>query len=165
MNDPLTLCLLGLLAIIVLVAAVIDVRTFTIANGLNLAVAGLALIYWWSIGLDPWPDAAIRVGVAVGVFALLAVTFYLGMMGGGDVKLAAALALWFTPFETLRFLVYTSIAGGILTLVVLWAHRRWPGWQVEDDGTAKAKAEVPYGVAIAVGALVVLAQRFLNHFA
>ena len=165
MNDPITLMLLAVLAIILVVAAVIDVRTFTISNGLNAAVALLGLVYWWSIDLPLWPDGAIRAGIALAVFAALAVTFYIGMMGGGDVKLAAALALWFAPGETLRFLVYMSIAGGILTLVVMLAHRRWPNWQVEDDGSPRTKPEVPYGVAIAAGALAVLAQRFLNHFA
>ena len=165
MDDPITLALMAILAIILVVAAVIDVRTFTISNALNAAVALLALGYWWAIGLELWPEAAIRVGIAVAVFAVLAVTFYIGMMGGGDVKLAAALALWFAPGETLRFLVYMSIAGGILTLLVMIAHRRWPNWQVDEDGKPRAKPEVPYGVAIATGALVVLAQRFLNHFA
>jgi len=41
------------------------------------------------------------------------------MMGGGDVKLAAALSLWFSPASTVKFLVLMSIAGGVLTLVVL----------------------------------------------
>ena len=165
MNEPITLALLALLAIILVVAAVIDVRTFTISNALNATVALLGLAYWWSIDLPLWPDGAIRAGIALAVFALLAVTFFIGMMGGGDVKLAAALALWFTPEETVRFMVYMSLAGGILTLVVMAAHRRWPNWQVDDAGQPRIKPEVPYGVAIAAGALVVLAQRFLNHFA
>ena len=47
---------------LLVVAAVIDVRTFTISNRLNLAVALLAPLIWWSIGLPLWPDAAIQVG-------------------------------------------------------------------------------------------------------
>ena len=105
-NAGFTELLLGLLAILLIVAAVVDVRTFTISNGLNAAVALLAPLYWWSIGLPLWPDAAIQVGVALGVFVVLAITFYMGMMGGGDVKLAAAIALWFTPIQTVRFLVF-----------------------------------------------------------
>ena len=165
MNDGFTLALMAILAVLLVVAALVDVRTFTISNRLNAAVALMAPLYWWSIQLPLWPDGAIRIGVALLVFALLAVTFFIGMMGGGDVKLAAALSLWFAPGETARFIVYMSIAGGILTLVVMWAHRRWPGWQVDEQGKPRAKPEVPYGVAIAIGALVILAQRFLNHFA
>jgi prepilin peptidase CpaA len=164
-NAGFTDFLLAALAVTLVVAAVIDVRTFTISNKLNAAIALSAPVYWWSIGLPLWPDAAIQVGVAAAVFVLLAITFYIGVMGGGDVKLAAALALWFSPKSTIALLVYMSIAGGLLTLVVLWAHKKWPGWQVDDNGKPRAKPEVPYGVAIAAGALVILAQRFLNHFA
>ena len=155
-NAAFTEILLGILALLLVVAAVIDVRTFTISNRLNLGVALMAPLYWWSAHLPLWPDIGIQVAVAAGVFALLAVAFYAGMMGGGDVKLAAALALWFSPQSTLRFLVFMSIAGGVLTLVVVGLHRlkKKPG-----------KPEVPYGVAIAVGGLLILIQRFLNQFA
>ena len=155
-NVGFTEILLGLLAILLIYAAVVDVRTFTISNRLNLGIALLAPVYWFSVGLPLWPDAAIQVAIAAGVFVLLAAAFYAGMMGGGDVKLAAALALWFSPVMTVNFLVWMSIGGGVLTAVVLLLHR------------AKKKAgkpEVPYGVAIAFGGLVVLIQRFLNQFA
>lgn len=164
MNAGFTELLLGLLAILLVVAAVIDVRTFTISNGLNAAVALLAPLYWWSIGLPLWPDAAIQVAVAAGVFGLLATTFYLGMMGGGDVKLAAALALWFQPITTLKFLIVMSLAGGVLTLIVLLLHKKRGKAPINGDAPA-ARPEVPYGVAIAFGALWILAQRFLNQFA
>jgi len=156
MNAGFTLPLLAALAATLVYAAVVDVRTFTISNRLNLGVALMAPLYWWSAHLPLWPDIGIQLAIAAGVFALLAVAFYAGMMGGGDVKLAAALALWFSPQSTLRFLVFMSIAGGVLTLVVVGLHRlkKKPG-----------KPEVPYGVAIAVGGLLILIQRFLNQFA
>ena len=155
-NGAFTEVLLGLLALLLIVAAVIDVRTFTISNGLNAAVALLAPLYWLSVGLDPWPGMAIQIGVAVAVFALFALTFVIGMMGGGDVKLAAALALWFAPADTVKFLVLMSLAGGVLTLAILAWHRvkKRPG-----------RPEIPYGVAIAFGGLAILAQRYLNQFA
>ena len=155
-TEYLPLVLLGVLALLLVVAAVIDVRTFTISNRLNLTVALLAPVYWLAVGLPLWPDAALQLAIALGVFALLAGAFYIGMMGGGDVKLAAALALWFSPASTLQFLILMSLAGGVLTLIVMVAHRmrKKPG-----------KPEIPYGVAIAFGGLVILAQRFLNQFA
>ena len=155
-NVAFTEILLGLLAILLIYAAVVDVRTFTISNRLNLGIALLAPVYWFSAGLPLWPDAAIQVAIAAGVFVLLAAAFYAGMMGGGDVKLAAALALWFSPVMTVNFLVWMSIGGGVLTAVVLLVHRakKKPG-----------KPEVPYGVAIAFGGLAILIQRFLNQFA
>ena len=156
MNFGFTELLLAILAMILVVAAVIDVRTFTISNRLNLAVALLAPLYWWSIALPLWPGVALHIAFALGVFLLLSVAFYLGMMGGGDVKLAAALALWFSPIGTLRFLVFMSIAGGVLTILVMVLHR---------FRKKEGRPEIPYGVAIAIGALAILAQRFLNQFA
>ena len=148
--------LLGVLAILLVVAAVVDVRTFTISNWLNLGVALLAPVYWLSVDLPLWPDAATQLAVGAGVFILLAGAFYAGMMGGGDVKLAAALALWFSPTSTLKFLVLMSIAGGVVTLAAMVIHkaRSKPG-----------RPEIPYGVAIAFGGLAILTQRFLNQFA
>lgn len=148
------LLLLGLAGILVF-AAIVDVRTFTISNRLNLTVALLAPVYWYSISLSPWPGIAIQLGAGFAVFVLLAIAFYAGMMGGGDVKLAAALALWFSPQGTVRFLVLMSLAGGVLTLVALAWHRA-----LKREG----RPEIPYGVAIAFGALAILAQRFLNQF-
>ena len=156
MNEGFTLALLGLLAAMLVWIAVADVRTYTISDRLNAAIALLAPVYWLSAGVPLWPDAAIRVGVGVLVFLLFAGAFYLNAMGGGDVKLAGALALWFTPYETLTLIVIMSIAGGLLTLVVLAGHRA---------RRKEGRPEVPYGVAIAVGGLWLLAQRFLNHFA
>ena len=144
------------LALMLLWAAVVDIRTRTIANGLNLAIALMAPLFWWAAGVDLWPDAAMRVGVATAVFLLFAFAFYVGAMGGGDVKLAAALALWFSPGSTLKLIVLMSIAGGLLTLIVMIDHKL-----KKNEG----RPEVPYGVAIAFGGLWLLAQRFLNHFA
>ena len=147
--------LLGLAAILV-IAAAIDVRTFTISNRLNLTVALLAPLYWLSAAVPLWPDVGMHLAAGAGVFVLFAGAFYLGMMGGGDVKLAAALALWFSPQSTIKFLVLTSLAGGVLTLGVLAWHR---------IQRREGRPEVPYGVAIAFGGLAILAQRFLNQFA
>ena len=69
-------------------------KSRTIPNWLNLAIALLAIPFWWSIGLPLWPDIALQIGVAALVFGLFAIAFALGAMGGGDVKLIGALALW-----------------------------------------------------------------------
>ena len=79
------------------------------------------------------------------------------MMGGGDVKLAAALALWFSPASTLKFLVLMSLAGGVLTLVVLALHR------VAKSARAVRKFRTASPSRSAVSSI--LAQRFLNQFA
>jgi len=155
-NATFTGLLLTTLAAILVFAAVVDMRTFTISNRLNLVVALLAPLYWWSAALSPWPGMAIQLAAAATVFVLLAAAFYAGMMGGGDVKLAAALALWFSPAMTLKFLVLMSLAGGVLTLAVVVWHR---------VKRREGRPEIPYGVAIAFGGLAILTQRFLNQFA
>jgi prepilin peptidase CpaA len=155
-NSAFTGLLLASLAALLVVAAVIDVRTFTISNRLNLTVALLAPLYWLSIALSPWPGVAVQLGAAAAVFVVLAGAFYAGMMGGGDVKLAAALALWFPPASTIKFLVFMSIAGGVLTLAILAWHKA---------RHRQGRPEIPYGVAIAFGGLAILAQPYLNHFA
>src|SRR4051794_14024823 len=154
-NGAFTEILLAGLAAILMVAAVIDVRTFTISNRLNVTVALLAPVYWVSVALSPWPGIAMQLAAAVAVFTILAGAFYAGMMGGGDVKLAAALALWFSPVTTIKFLVLMSLAGGILTLGILGWHRA-----KQHEG----RPQIPYGVAIAFGGLAILTQRFLNQF-
>ena len=154
-NGGFTDLLLVALAAILVVAAVIDVRTFTISNRLNLVVALGAPLYWLSIALTPWPGMAVQLAAGGVVFILLAGAFYAGMMGGGDVKLAAALALWFSPAGILKFLVLMSLAGGLLTLGILAWHRA---------KRREGRPEIPYGVAIAFGGLAILTQRFLNQF-
>ena len=156
MNFGFTELLLAMLALTLVVAAVIDIRTYTISNRLNLAVALLAPVYWWSLGLPLWPDIAAHVAVSTGVFLVFALAFFAGIMGGGEVKIAAALALWFPPAATLAFIVFMSIAGGLLTVIVLTTHKL---------RSKEGRPVVPYGVAIAIGGLAILAQRFLNQFA
>ena len=154
LNVGFTDLLLVWLAAVLIVAAVIDVRTFTISNRLNLSVALGAPLYWLSIA-SPWSGVAIQLAAGGIVFVLLAGAFYAGMMGGGDVKLASALALWFSPGGTVKFLVLMSLAGGVLTLVLVAWHRA---------KRREGRPEIPYGVAIAFGALAILTQRFLNQF-
>ncbi len=154
-NGAFTHLLLMTLAAILLFAAVVDFRTFTISNRLNLAVALLAPVYWLSVALSPWPGFAVQLAAGGAVFVLMAGAFYAGMMGGGDVKLAAAVSLWFSPSMIVKFLVLTSLAGGLLTLAILAWHRA---------KRREGRPEIPYGVAIAFGGLAILTQRFLNQF-
>jgi prepilin peptidase CpaA len=155
-NSAFTQLLLLVLATLLVAAAVIDARTFTISNKLNLVVALLAPVYWMAVPLSLWPEVPLQIAAAVVVFLLFAGLFYAGLMGGGDVKLAAALALWFPPGLTVKFLVLMSLAGGVLTLGLLVWHRA---------KRREGRPEIPYGVAIAFGALAILAQPYLNHFA
>jgi prepilin peptidase CpaA len=146
---------IAILAAMLIVAAGSDLRTRTIPNWLNGAIALAAIPFWIAIGLDFWPDIALRIGVAAMVFALFAIAFRFGAMGGGDVKMVAALSLWLPLGAVLKLLVVMSIAGGVLTLAMLIGHRR---------AKAENALEIPYGVAIAFGGFWLIAERFLNQF-
>jgi prepilin peptidase CpaA len=147
--------LIVLLAAALVAAAVGDIRTRTIPNWLTIAVALAAIPFWWLSDLALWPDVAVRIGVAAALFAAFALAFYLGMMGGGDVKLLAALALWLPPGAVLFLLVVMSLAGGAITLFMLVRHRL---------SRRQGQLEIPYGVAIAFGGLWLISERFLNQF-
>ena len=155
MGNALSWFLLGLLVLMLLAASWCDLKSRTIPNSLNIAIALLAIPFWWSIGLTLWPDAAIQIGVAILVFALFAIAFAMGAMGGGDVKLVGALALWL-PFQAVIVLLFVmSIAGGVLTLAMFLRHKL-----ARNEG----QLEIPYGVAIAFGGLWLISERFLNQF-
>lgn len=147
--------LLGALAAMLLAACWCDLKARTIPNGLNLAIALLAIPFWWSLGMALWPDAALQLGVAAVVFGLFAIAFAMGAMGGGDVKLVAAIALWL-PFQAVAALLFImSLAGGVLTLAMWIRHKL---------ARRSEQLEIPYGVAIAFGGLWLISERFLNHF-
>jgi prepilin peptidase CpaA len=144
LDDPIKYGLLAALAIALLVAAATDLRSRRIGNSLTGAMAVAAPLFWWAQGLALWPDVAWQIGLSLATFAVLAGLFALKAMGGGDVKLLTALALWIRPDAFLTLLIVMALAGGVLTLLFGMAHvvRK-----------RKDKLAIPYGVAIALAAL------------
>ncbi|WP_258191199.1 prepilin peptidase [Sphingomonas sp. PP-CE-3G-477] len=136
-------------------AGIQDARTREIANWKNAVIALLAPVWWYANGLDLWPDMAMQVGCALAVLAVFLVAFHFGMMGGGDVKLIVALALWL-PFPAfLSMLMVMSIAGGVVTIVMMIERR------IKKNS---GQIEVPYGVAIAFAGLLAIREPLLNQF-
>ena len=155
MGDNAALLLLGALGLLLVSAGVEDARTRNIANWKNGAITLLAPCWWWAIALPLWPGAAVQVVLALLVFAFFAAAFFLGQMGGGDVKLIAALALWLPPTPLLWTLIVMSLVGGAVTVAML-LETRW---------YQKGRAiEVPYGVAIAIAGLLTLREPIFNQF-
>ena len=115
-HTPIYYGLLALLAIALLIAAATDLRRRQIDNWLNAAIALAAPLFWWAGGLSLWPDIALHLGVAVAAFALATGLFAIGQMGGGDVKLITALALWFPPAVFAQMLIIMAVLGYILTM-------------------------------------------------
>lgn len=109
--------LLAGLAIALVTAAVTDLRRRQIDNWLNAAIALTAPLYWWASGLSLWPGVAIQLGMTLVVFFGFALVFARGGMGGGDVKLLAALALWLSPTVLFWVIFLTSLVGGAMSMV------------------------------------------------
>jgi len=140
--------LVGALAIALLVAAFTDIRRRQIDNWLNAAVAAGAPLFWWATSLSLWPGVAIQIAIAVATFFVLAGLFALKAMGGGDVKLLTALALWLPGVLFLKLLVIMALAGGVLTIVLsMWHITR----------RRKDRLKIPYGIAIAGAGLWIIA--------
>jgi prepilin peptidase CpaA len=139
-------------------AASSDLFTMTIANRVSLVlVAGFFLLALMT-GMSP---AAVgwHLGAGAAVLVVGFVLFSCGWVGGGDAKLASATALWFGFTHLLDYLLYASIFGGALTLLLiqfrmlplprLLAGREWIERLHQRGGG------VPYGIALATAALVV----------
>ena len=136
-------------------AGIEDARTREIANWKTAAVALLAPLWWHANGLDPWPDMAVQLGCALAVFAVFLVAFHFGLMGGGDVKLIVALALWLPFASFLTMMMVMSIAGGVVTLIMMSEAR------IKKN---RDNIEVPYGVAIAIAGLLAIREPLFNQF-
>ena len=153
------LLLLCLLAGLLLASGIEDARRRQIANGKNAAIALLAPLWWWTNGLSPWPDMAAQLLVAGIAFAVFVGAFAARWMGGGDVKMIGALALWLSPGALLQMLMTMSLIGGGVTVLML-AERRW---RAVDGPEEPGPIEVPYGIAIAAAGLLSLREPLLNH--
>ena len=155
-------------------AAASDLFTMTISNRVSLAlVAGfLVLAVFSGMGLH---DMLSHVGAGAAVLAVAFVCFAMGWVGGGDAKVAAAAALWFGFGHLLNYLVYASLFGGALTLLLL-QFRQWPlpyalagqAWLLKLHAK---ESGIPYGIALAIGALMIYPETDwiravdLTHFA
>jgi prepilin peptidase CpaA len=151
LDDPFKYGLLLGLAIALLIAGFTDWRSRKIGNWLTGAIALGAPLFWWASGLPLWPGVAEQVGVALLVFAVLAGLFALRAMGGGDVKLLTALALWIDPASFLKLIIVMALLGGVLTLVL-------GAWHI--TRRRKDRLSIPYGLAIASAGIWVLSTNY-----
>jgi prepilin peptidase CpaA len=150
----------------VIVAAMRDVTSFTIPNWISFAVV---LAFFPAAFIAHMPLSALEVSVVVGVLALVLgiAMFALGWIGGGDAKLFAACAFWLGWPAILPFLIWTSLAGGVLALALLWSRKlaatmpsMGPPWL---SRLMQTGGDVPYGLAIATGALIAFpSSAFFN---
>jgi len=145
-------------AILLLVAAALwDAVTLTIPNTLVLAVLALYLVSW-TVDFD-LSDILYDLLAAVIVFAAGFVLFALGGLGGGDAKLAPGAVLWVGYDGLLEFAFAMTIAGGILTIVLLLLRAGLRAAAVSQDSlpvVLRRVSPVPYGIAISAGAILLI---------
>ncbi|MGB7405482.1 MAG: prepilin peptidase [Pacificimonas sp.] len=141
------------LATLLVVAAISDIRARRIPNALCLAIAALSPVYWWAQPVAFVPTLAFQAALALVILIVFGLFWTLGWLGGGDVKLKVATALWLPLAPLMNMLLWMAMAGATLSLVVWAAHKRWP---------ERTDKRVPYGVAIAFGGLAVVGKPILN---
>lgn len=145
--------LLAALAIALMFAALTDLQRRQIDNWLNAAIALSAPLFWLASG-QGLVDVGFHIVIALVIFTLLAVLFAFGAMGGGDVKLLTALALWIDPISFVKMLGIMSVLGGLLTLVMVAIHHA---------RKQKGRIAVPYGIAISFAGIWVIFSEYLSH--
>jgi prepilin peptidase CpaA len=135
-------------AVAMLASAGCDLAWRRLPNWLNAAVAIGYLPWAWATGAS-WETVATALAVGGAVLAIGFGLFAAGVIGGGDAKLAAAVAIWIAgatgfSLELLRFALVMSLAGGVLAVVAL-------AWQIASK--KRLQRPLPYGVAIAAAGL------------
>jgi prepilin peptidase CpaA len=155
-------------------AASSDLFTMTISNRVSMSLAAGFLILAVASGMG-WSDLLSHIGAGATVLAVAFGCFAMGWVGGGDAKVAATAALWFGFAHLMNYLLYASIFGGALTLLLL-QFRQWPlpyafagqAWLLKLHAK---ETGIPYGIALAIGALMVYPDTDwvkaidLSHFA
>ncbi|MGA2895790.1 MAG: prepilin peptidase [Xanthobacteraceae bacterium] len=142
-------------------AASSDLLTMTIANRVTLVlIAGFVLLAALT-GING-SDLLSHAGAAGAVLVVSFICFARGWIGGGDAKLAAATALWLGFSHLFDYLVYASLLGGALTLLIVqFRHLPLPQFLAGRDWAERLHRQgggVPYGIALAAAALVVYPQ-------
>ena len=139
-------------------AATSDLFTMTISNRVSLAlVAGFLVMAPFS-GMD-LHEMMLHLGAGAAVLVVAFACFAIGQVGGGDAKVAASVALWFGFAQLMDFLLYASLFGGALTILILMFRQLpLPPLLARQDWLDKLhdrRNGAPYGIALALGALMV----------
>jgi prepilin peptidase CpaA len=170
----------GVLILLLILAAVLDLRTWRIPNWLT--ATGMA----WGLAWNMASASTVTAGALVGLAGLvLGLGLFLPMwlmrvMGAGDVKLMAMVGAFLGPIETVKAALLVCIVGGLAVVVYALAHnalRRlarnlrevatsmvapgMPIWRPELTGDSIGK--LPYGVSISLGTIAFLSLRQLGY--
>ncbi|MEQ9520385.1 MAG: prepilin peptidase [Parvibaculum sp.] len=146
---------------LLVIAAVGDLMTYRIPNWISIALAGLfcgtALVSELS-----WLQVGVHVGIGILLLMVGMALFQFNFLGGGDAKLLAAAGLWIGWPALPVYLVWVAFAGGMLALcLVLFRRTPLPAnlslspWV---ERLHDRNAGIPYGIALAIGAMMALPQ-------
>ena len=141
-------------------AAFKDAMTMTIPNWVSLLILGsffLVVPFVW----QGWAVFGEHLLVGFGVFLLGFILFAMGGLGGGDAKLMAATAFWWQTSDLILYTMYTTLSGGVIAFIILFGRKFLPArvltapWAYK---LIKDEKNMPYGLALAFGALATLPQ-------
>ena len=150
-----------------------DVATRTIPDGVSIALLAVGMFMRGSQG---WGDLTISLLMSAAIFLFLLPLCSRGLLGGADLKLLSALAVGLSPQSTVSLLLAVTTIGGLLAAVYLLAAKlagattimRSPSTRIKsrlarvitiESWRIRRRAPLPYGIAIAIGAAVVVLQQ------
>jgi prepilin peptidase CpaA len=147
------------LPVLLAAAAGWDLASFTIPNFINIAVIAVFPLFALAAGLS-LETVGLHLLAGFAGLAIGFLFFALGYIGGGDAKLFAGVALWLGFADLMPYALIASVFGGFLTLALLIV-RQWPlpamlaaqPWILKLHDT---RSGIPYGVALAAGAFILL---------
>ena len=138
-----------------------DIASYTIPNFLQIAFVAAFVAFVLATAMAPGVIAGHLLAGFLGLTAGF-VLFAFRLIGGGDAKLFASIALWLGIHNLAEFALVASLMGGALTLFLLSVRRLpLPQWLTGQDWALRlhaARGAIPYGVALAGGAFVMLPQ-------
>jgi prepilin peptidase CpaA len=152
---------IALLIGLLIAAALYDIKTFTIPHIFTYLTIGLFVLAAILAGLSP-TEWGLHFFSGILGFLVAFGLFVIGMMGGGDVKLFGALALWVKPIGLLPLVFWVTIMGMVISLTVLAIKiihiraKNNPPLPFKELLKSAMKTRIPYGPAIAVGTTVYL---------
>jgi len=144
-------------------AAKSDFKGFKIPNIVPLVIVGCFIVSYGTLYLMGetaiiFKPLGFHLGAALLVLIFTGALFAFKKLGAGDSKFATAIALWVGASGLVPFLFYMSLAGGIIAAISLYLQKKKPVQSPSEgswiDVAQKGGGSVPYGIAIAIGALV-----------
>lgn len=152
--------IVAIFIVTMLLVAYKDATSMTIPNWISLVLLA-AFFLFTPFVWQGWGVFGTHLLVGFTFFAAGFIMFALGWLGGGDAKLMAATGIWWLWPDAFLYVVYTTIAGGVLALFLILGRKFLPVKLMANplvQRLFKDEKKMPYGIALAVGALLTLPQ-------